>query len=168
MFDDPEWASKEEWDAYAWFGFAISKAQMLEGELQIIATALEMRERGVAKGSSGWIQLRDANGNLTLGWLLAKVESYGFLPADLVEDLRRVTSRRNDLAHEFFWRKDLTAQEPSIGVFQQELMAAASLFSTMAARLERSVWKALEQLNVDRSTAVTAAQLAVGEGEHGE
>ena len=30
MFNVPEWATKEEWDAYAWFGFAIQEAQSIE------------------------------------------------------------------------------------------------------------------------------------------
>lgn len=30
MFNDPEFANKEEWDAYAWFGFALSEAQTIE------------------------------------------------------------------------------------------------------------------------------------------
>jgi hypothetical protein len=27
MYNDPEWATTEEWDAYAWFGFAIRGAE---------------------------------------------------------------------------------------------------------------------------------------------
>ena len=40
MFNDPGWASKEEWDAYAWFGFAPSEAQTVEMLLLVLATAL--------------------------------------------------------------------------------------------------------------------------------
>jgi len=42
VFNDPEWASKEEWHAYAWFGFALSEAQAVEMLLQVLATALHM------------------------------------------------------------------------------------------------------------------------------
>lgn len=39
MFNDPGWASKEEWDAYAWLGFSFSEAQVIEMQLQVVATA---------------------------------------------------------------------------------------------------------------------------------
>ena len=39
MFNDPEWSTEEEWNAYAWFGFAVSEAQIIERQLAILATA---------------------------------------------------------------------------------------------------------------------------------
>ena len=64
MFNDPEWASKEEWDVYAWFGFALSEAQTIEMLLQVLVTALSMR--GTDKHHD-WPTLYDGFGKLTVG-----------------------------------------------------------------------------------------------------
>lgn len=59
MLNDPEYASKEEWDTYAWFGFAIQEAQAIERILLLIAVALKIREESSSSHEDRWFSLYD-------------------------------------------------------------------------------------------------------------
>lgn len=160
MFRDPEWASADEWDAYAWFGFAIAKAQLLERDLQAIATALAMSQ----ERDASWTSLYDSHGRLTLGSLLRNIRDHKSLPPDLLEDdllkdLDRVVTARNQLAHKFFWGPQMSAEIPSERDMSPEeakhrLMAAASLFDYVSCQLLPRVFALLERSQV----SVTAAK----------
>lgn len=75
-------------------------------------------------------------GRLTLGKLLCRIRKHQHLPEDLAHDLAKAVKARNDLAHAFFWPKDLENDERTENAAQTELMAAASLFSNLYPRLE--------------------------------
>jgi hypothetical protein len=158
MISDPESASKEEWDTYAWFGFAIQEAQSLERILLEIAVALDMQE-GTSRSHDHRLSLYGKFGRLSLGDLRSHVLKHTHFPDDLADDLKKAIKIRNDLAHAFFWPKDLENDTRAEQVAQGELMAAASLFSNLSPRLEVIMWRLLENLGVDRRTAEDQAAM---------
>lgn len=87
MFNDPGWASKEEWDAYAWLGFAFSEAQVIEMQLQVVATAPGMSASRSGSSENGWFTLYDEYGRLTFGSLLKEIRKHSDLgfPEELVQ-----------------------------------------------------------------------------------
>ena len=151
MWNDPQWASQEEWDAYAWFGFAISEAQMLEKQLLVIATALATAEESPGNPKSEWFGLYDTLGRLTLGQLVGRIRKHDVVSAEVVERLERAVKTRNELAHKFFVR-DLGARQlpPSAGLAQEEFTRAASLFTNLWAPLQDATDRLLSKLNGDR------------------
>ena len=153
MLNDPEYASKEEWDTYAWFGFAIQEAQAIERILLLIAVALKIREESSSSHEDRWFSLYDKYGRLTLGKLLCHIRKHQHLPEDLAHDLAKAVKARNDLAHAFFWPKDLENDERTENAAQTELIAAASLFSNLYPRLEAIMWPLLDILELDRRVA---------------
>lgn len=159
MINDPESASKEEWDTYAWFGFAIQEGQSLERILLVIAVALDM-QKGISRSRKDhWYSLYNKFGRLTLGNLLCNVRKHANFPDDLADDLNKAVNIRNDLAHAFFWPKDLRNNERTEQAAKAELMAAASLFSKLAPRLEVIMWRLLDDLGVDRCEAEDQAAI---------
>lgn len=76
MFNSPEWASTEEWDAYAWFGFALSEAQVIERQLLVIAVAISTIQEGVSPSEATWSKLYDDLGRLTFGRLLSRIRQH--------------------------------------------------------------------------------------------
>jgi len=95
MFNDPEWASREEWDAYAWFGFAISEAQCIERQLLVVAVALSFSEGVSDPRQTTWFKLYDELGRLTLGKLLLRIRQHEVSPEDLLGKLKEAVERRN-------------------------------------------------------------------------
>jgi hypothetical protein len=163
MFNYPEWASKEEWDAYAWFGFAMSEAQSIERQLHVIAVALALAQRGGNSSQSDWIKLYDSKGKVTLGEFLSQIRPYAVLPEDLMTRLKEAVGKRNALAHEFFWSKrssetDELGPEKAI----KELQKAASLFSNLSARLESVMFDLLGKTNLDSTEVEKEAASAIG------
>jgi hypothetical protein len=154
MINDPEWASKEEWDTYAWFGFAIQEAQSLERILLVIAVALNMRKGISCSRKDHRASLYNEFGFLNLRNILDRVRRVdaNFLD-DFASDLEEAINIRNDLAHAFFWPKDLGNNERTEQVAQAKLMAAASLFRNLSDRLEVIIYRLLDNLGVDRSVA---------------
>ncbi|HJP90319.1 MAG TPA: hypothetical protein VJ875_00080 [Pyrinomonadaceae bacterium] len=149
MYNDPEWASQEEWDAYAWFGFAISEAQAVERLLLIIA-AIKSAEAPAQQSENTWFDLYDQLGRLTLGQLRARLERYGVLADDLLDMLKRATDARNALAHEFFVPRTVKDGWRGPRLATKELQKAASLFSNVSTRLELVLWPLMESLHVHR------------------
>jgi hypothetical protein len=164
MWNDPEFASKVEWDAYAWFGFAISAAQMLEKQLLAIAVALASTEKTTASSESTDFGLYDSLGRLTLGNLLARVRGYEELPDDLVMALKIAVDTRNDLAHRFFWgcEPPQDSEFPLVAA-QRELLAAASLFSNLSDRLLLASESLIRRLRLERSRVEQQAAEALGQ-----
>jgi hypothetical protein len=150
MFNDPEWASQEEWDAYAWFGFAISEAQTVERQLILIAIALKNAEAPPGQSENLWVDIYDEFGRLTLGQLRRHLESSGGLADDLLAVLQRAVDTRNALAHEFFIPVSANADERSPRMAKEELQKAASLFSNLSTRLELVLWPLVEKLHAQR------------------
>jgi hypothetical protein len=150
MYNDPEWASEDEWDAYAWFGFAISEAQTVERQLLLIAVAVESAEAPPGQSENLWFELRDKLGRFTLGQLRGYLEPYGVLPDDLLNMLNRSIGVRNALAHEFFVPRTANGGERSPRMAKKELQKAASLFSNLSTRLELVLWPLFERLHVQR------------------
>ncbi len=154
MFNDPEWASKEEWDAYAWFGFAISEAQMMEMQLQVIATAFAMQAGASDNHENRWFRLYDGLGRLTLGQLIEKVKPHDVLSQVVVQMLYEAKVKRNALAHSF-WRPQ-EAQASITGTTMiaiEEFQKAASLFRHVTTRLDPVVHEMLDKLHVSRAQA---------------
>lgn len=150
MYNDPEWATTEEWDAYAWFGFAIAEAQAVERLLLIIAVAIKAAESLPQHSEDRWFSLYDELGRLTLRPLLDQVRPYGVLDHDILVMLEDARRTRNALAHEFFLPHKTQidpSERPPIGV-QKELQKAASLFSHLSTRLESISWLLLERLDI--------------------
>jgi len=163
MFNYPEWASKEEWDAYAWFGFAMSEAQSIERQLHVIAVALSLAQRDGDPSQSDWIELYNRLGKLTLGEFLCCIRPYAVLPEDLITLLKEAVRKRNALAHEFFWPKRASAAD-ELGPEKatEELQKAASLFSNLSTRLESLIWDLLDKTNLDRTEVEKEAASAIG------
>jgi hypothetical protein len=151
MYNEPEWASQEEWDAYAWFGFAISEAQTVERQLLLIAVAIQNAEAPPGQSESLWFELIDKLGHLTLGQLRRHLEPDGVLADDLLEMLSRAVASRNALAHEFFVPRTANGGERSPRMAKQELQKAASLFSNLSTRLELVLWPLIDKLHVQRA-----------------
>lgn len=150
MFSDPEWASQEEWDAYAWFGFTISEAQTVERQLLLIAVAIMNAEAAPGQSESLWFELYDKFGRLTFGQLRKRLKTSGVLADDLLEMLQRAVDARNALAHEFFVPRSANAGERSPRMAKEELQKAATLFSNLSTRLELVIWSLIEKLHVQR------------------
>jgi hypothetical protein len=163
MFNDPEWASKEEWEAYAWFGYAMSEAQIVERHLHVIAVALSLAQREGDPSQSDWIELYDKLGELTLGKFLCHIRQYAVIPEDLMAVLKEAVKKRNALAHEFFWpQKSSGAGELAPEEATRELQKAASLFSNLSTRLESVMWDVLGKTNLDRTEVEKQAANALG------
>jgi hypothetical protein len=152
MFSDPEWASKEEWDTYAWYGFTIQNAQHLERFLHIILASLTMSQKNSDSVEIKWETLYDKCGRLTLGQLLNNVKKYTEFPANLVENIKKAVSLRNELAHYFFLPKGQGSKDTEIEV-QKRLMETASYFSNLMPQIESLMMSLLESLYIDRIEA---------------
>ena len=158
MFNDPEWATEGEWNAYAWFGFAVSEAQIIECQLAIIATAFAIQSQKGGNQESGWFELYDKHGKLTLGQLFRKIER--FLDAELVIDLKCVVELRNDLAHEFFWPRNQGINDPDSTPEEsiKKLTAIASKFRSVSFRLGLSIDEVMMKLSLDKKTVTEEAK----------
>ena len=158
MFNDPEWATEEEWNAYAWFGFAVSEAQILERQLAILATAFAIQSQKGGNQESGWLELYDKHGRLTLGRLLRKIER--FLDAELVIDLRCIVELRNELAHEFFWPRNqgINDPDPTPEESIKKLAAIASKFRSVSSRLEPTIDEFIRKHGLDKKTVTEEAK----------
>ena len=151
MFNDPEWASKEEWDVYAWFGFALSEAQTIEMLLQVLVTALSLR--GTDKHHD-WPTLYDGFGKLRLRDLFKEVKSHKNvqLSETLLLNLTEARKVRNRIVHGFFRPSDSPLSEAMrLTDATRELQMAASLFRNCVPELERVAYEALDQLGVTRA-----------------
>jgi hypothetical protein len=151
MFNDPEWAGKEEWDAYAWFGFAMSEAQCIERQLHVIAVALALAQKEGNPSQSDWIELYDKWGTLTLRKFLCRIRPYEVIPEDLMVLIEKAIKKRNALAHEFFWPRAPSADNFGYEEATKDLQGAASLFSNLSTRLESVMWDVLCKTNLDRA-----------------
>jgi hypothetical protein len=128
MFNDPEWASKEEWDTYAWYGFAIQNAQLLERYLHIILVSLSMGQNGSKEDGTKWDTLYDRHGRLTLGQLLHRVRKHTDFPDNLAVNIDKAVDLRNELAHNFFLPKDRDANDLEVEVAQKNLWQRHPIF----------------------------------------
>lgn len=153
MFNDPEWATKEEWDAYAWFGFALSEAQTIEMQLQIIATALAMNASQNKNASASWTTLYDRHGRLTLGQLLRKITTRTDFTTseDLTAVLQQAVSVRNQLTHHFIRTGIIKTQTALAAV--EELRSSASLLSHVSSLLHREIDVLLNSLHISKREA---------------
>jgi hypothetical protein len=158
MFNDPEWSTKEEWDAYAWFGFAIHEAQSIELMLFIIAVALDMQKGGQCTDEGLWKSLFNKFGRLTLGKLFYRIKGHIALPINLEQNLKKAIDTRNELAHCFFWPKSHEIKDTTPESAKAKLMEAASLFSNLSPALEKMMESLIDQLNVVRTEAETQAK----------
>jgi hypothetical protein len=151
MFNDPEWASKEEWDAYVWFGIAISEGQMIEMRHQVIATALAMHAGAPDNHKNHWFRLYDDLGGLMLGRLLEKVKRHEVLSQEVVELLNNVKDRRNALAHLFFRPRTDDSSARTVMIATQERQEAASLFRHVSTRLDSVMHEILDKFHMSRA-----------------
>lgn len=158
MFKDPEWATEEEWNAYAWFGFAVSEAQVIEMQLTILATAFAIQSQKGGDQESGWFELYDKHGRLTLGRLFRKIKR--FLDAKLVIDLECVVELRNELVHEFFWprKQSINDPDPTPEESIKKLAAIASKFRSVSSCLEPSIDEFIRKHGLDKKTVTEEAK----------
>jgi len=155
MYNEPEWASVDEWNAYAWFGFAVSEAQAVERLLLVIAVAITSIKPLPNYSPQPRRGRHNDLDHLTPGNLVKFVRPYGVLADDILKMLADAVRARNALAHEFFvprTDKINSSVRPPIDA-QKELQKAASLFSNLAIRLESIVWPLLEEKR-DKGDAV--------------
>ncbi|MFO0775367.1 MAG: hypothetical protein U0172_11955 [Nitrospiraceae bacterium] len=92
------YASAEEADIYAWFGFVVSEVQFVEAQLLTLACLLTAQE----SGPEGMAARRKSYERATMGGLLAAIRTEMPLPESLLRELNRLISDRNRLAHTFF------------------------------------------------------------------
>lgn len=162
MFNDPEWASPDEWDAYAWFGFAVSEAQAVESELLVIATALSSRRAAGKQFDAMWSTNYNKLAQCTFGQLLAQLRQHQAVPDDLVELLAEAVKRRNYLAHEFYWPHCRDAHREVLPEEAKErFMEDASLFRGLATRLEAVMFATLDDLHMRREDVAAQAAKAL-------
>lgn len=153
MLNDPEWASEEEWDIYAWFGFAMQEAQALEQMLLVIIVALDMKNGKSPPEENHWAGLYDKFGRLTLGQLLSHIRKHSVLSKSLEDDIKEAVNTRNKLAHAFFVPNPHKGEESALVTLQKRLMDAASLFSNLEPQLENIVSELLFNLAIERDVA---------------
>ena len=155
MYNEPEWASSDEWDAYAWFGFALAEAQTVERLLLVISVAIKKAEMHASKDDKFGSELYEQLGRWTLGRLCAYVGRYEVLTNEIMEMLQRTVTARNALAHEFFVPTGV--ERPPITA-KKELQKIASLFSHVSIVLESIIWPLLEKLDVQRDALLVTRQ----------
>ncbi len=153
MLNDPEWASKEEWDIYAWFGFAMQEAQALEQMLLVIIVALDMKNVKCPQEETHWAGLYDKFGRLTLGQLLSTIRKHSVFSKSLEDDIKEAVNTRNKLAHAFFVPNPHKGEESALVTLQKRLMDAASLFSNLKPQLENIMGELLFNLAIERNVA---------------
>jgi hypothetical protein len=150
MYNDPEWATKEEWDTYAWFGFAMQEAQSIEFMFLIMAVALDTQNYKLHPDEKLWDSLYDNFGRWTLGRLYKHlIENKISLPGDF----EKVVGLRNELAHGFFWPKNSGPKDKTTIEAQKELKAAASLFSQFSPMVESVMMSLIDNLSLNRRDA---------------
>ena len=153
MLNDPEWASEEEWDIYAWFGFAMQEAQAIEQMLFVITAALDMKNGKFPLEENHWAGLYDKFGRLTLGQLLSHIRKHSVLSKSLEDNIKKAVIARNKLAHAFFLPNSHKGEESALITSQKRLMDAASLFSNLKPQLENIMGELLFNLTIERNSA---------------
>jgi len=151
MFNNPEWATEQEWDAYACFGFAMQEAQMIEFMFLVMLVALEAKKINTNPEETGWDSLYNDFGWYNLRKLFERIRKHISLPIDFENDLQRVVDMRNELAHGFYWPKNPNFKDKTAFEAQQELKDAASLFSNFAPRVETVMMSLIDTISVKRS-----------------
>lgn len=153
MLNNPEWASEEEWNIYAWFGFAMQEAQAIEQMLHVIFVALDMENGEFPREENRWSSLYDKLGRLTLGQLLSSIRKHSVFSESLEYNIKRAVDTRNELAHAFFLPNSHKGEESATITFQKKLMDAASLFSNLKPQLEDIMGELLFNLAIERDAA---------------
>ncbi len=153
MLNSPEWASEEEWDIYAWFGFAMQEAQAIEQMLLVIIVALDMKNGKFLPEENHWAGLYDKFGRLTLGQLLSRIRKHSVFSKCLEDNIEKAVITRNKLAHAFFLPHSHKGEESASTTFQKKLMDAASFFSNLKPQLENIMGELLFDLAIERNAA---------------
>ena len=153
MLNNPEWASEEEWDIYAWFGFAMQEAQAIEQMLLVIIVALDMKNGRFHLEENHWAGLYDKFGRLTLGQLLSRIRKHSVFSRSLEDNIEKAVITRNNLAHAFFLPNSHKGEESASITSQKKLMNAASLFSNLKPQLENIMGELLFNLAIERNEA---------------
>ena len=83
-----------------------------------------------------------------------------FLDAELVIDLKCVVKLRNDLAHEFFWprKQSINDPDPTPEESIKRLGAIASKFRSVSSRLESFIDEVMMKLSLDKKTVTEEAK----------
>lgn len=159
MLNNPEWASEEEWNIYAWFGFAMQEAQALEQMLLVIIVALDMKNGKCPPEENHWTGLYDKFGHLTLGQLLRHIRKHSVLSKSLEDNIKEAVNTRNKLAHAFFVPNPHKGEESALVTLQKRLMDAASFFSNLKPQLENTMGELLFNLAIERNVAEKQAEI---------
>jgi hypothetical protein len=153
MLNNPEWASEEECDIYAWFGFAMQEAQAIEQMLLVIIVALDMKNGKFPPEENHWAGLYEKFGRLTLGRLLSRIRKHSVFSKSLEDNIEKAVITRNNLAHAFFLPNPHKGKESASITSRKKLMDAANLFSNLKPQLENIIGELLFNLAIERNAA---------------
>lgn len=164
MFNDPEWATKEEWDAYAWYGFAMQEVQSIERMLLIMVVTLDSRNSDSEADKKHWNTLYDKFGRWNLRKLFNRVKKYITLPNDFEHNFEEIASIRNELAHGFFSPKNPEPKDKTAIEAQRELMAVAGRFSNFSPIVESVLMSLIDDFSINRNDAEAKAKDIIRKG----
>jgi hypothetical protein len=144
MYNDPEWASADEWDAYAWFGFAIAEAQTVERLLLLIAVSIRSAE---LRNDQHQHSRPDPQQELAR-WTLCRFLITSHRTVSWLVTLSTCSTELSPLA--MHWRMSSLSRitvtltkNHRLGL-KKKLQTAASLFSHLSIRLESVLWPLIE------------------------
>jgi len=158
MFNDPEWTTKEEWDAYAWYAFAMQEVQSIEFMLLIMVVALDAQNNRSHTDKKHWNSLYDKFGRWDLRRLFKRVKEHIKLPNDFEKNFEKVVDVRNELSHGFFWPKNPEPKDKTAIDAKKELMVAASLFSNFSPIVESVMVSLINNFSINRNDAEAKAK----------
>ena len=118
-------------DVYAYFGLAMYQAQALERQLAIIlATKYGPGPKRITRGQ--FDNLLEGLFSKTLGHLVESISEVADLSEDEEERLREALTKRNWLAHRYFWERAAEFMSDSGRVSMvEELRDTATLFEAL-------------------------------------
>ena len=164
MFNNPEWATKEEWDAYAWYGFAMQEVQSIEFMLLIMVVTLNAKNNNSEANKKHWNTLYDEFGRWDLRKLFKRVKEHITLPNDFENIFEEVANVRNELAHGFFWPKKPEPKDKTAIEAKRELMAVASRFSNFLSIVESVLMSLIDNFSINRNDAEAKTKEIIRKG----
>ena len=94
-------------EVYAQYGLSMYLSQVFETELINILTALETSKSGMPTKQT-FDDLYSKHEDLTFGNLIIALTAHQIIPDDLMEEIRKLKSDRDYLAHRYFRDHDLS------------------------------------------------------------
>jgi len=130
-------------DVYAYYGAAVSTANILETGLINYLTLIQNKAKKNGTQLS-WDQYYAENTGLTMGKLILRIQQRTLLSTELKQELETALKMRNDLAHYYFRERALyLATFASRAFMIEELKDAADLFTRVSERLTEEILKTI-------------------------